>query len=208
MPRLPGDTVLMVIDVQMAIDDPTWGPRNNPDGERNIALLLDAWRDAELPIVHVRHDSVEPRSPYRPGTPGHAFKPEAAPREDEPVVPKNANSAFVGTALEDLLTARGVTTLVICGVLTHNSVEATVRHAGNLGYRVFVAADACWAVEVRDLTGRLWPAEDVHQLSLAVMHREYAMVTTTSALLQGALVARAIKAMRAGKRARTLNPSS
>jgi nicotinamidase-related amidase len=208
MPRLPGDTVLMVIDVQMAIDDPTWGPRNNPDGERNIALLLDAWRDAELPIVHVRHDSVEPRSPCRPGTPGHAFKPEAAPREDEPVVPKNANSAFVGTALEDLLTARGVTTLVICGVLTHNSVEATVRHAGNLGYRVFVAADACWAVEVRDLTGRLWPAEDVHQLSLAVMHREYAMVTTTSALLQGALVARAIKAMRAGKRARTLNPSS
>ncbi len=208
MPRLPGDTVLMVIDVQMAIDDPVWGPRNNPDGERNIALLLDAWRDAELPIVHVRHDSVEPRSPYRPGTPGHAFKPEAAPREDEPVVPKNANSAFVGTALEDLLTARGVTTLVICGVLTHNSVEATVRHAGNLGYRVFVASDACWAVDVRDLTGRLWPAEDVHQLSLAVMHREYAMVTTTSALLQGALVARAIKAMRAGKRARTLNPSS
>src|SRR5687768_14385321 len=100
MPRLPGDTVLMVIDVQMAIDDPKWGPRNNPDGEHNIALLLDAWRDAGLPIVHVRHDSVEPRSPYRPGTPGHAFKPEAAPREDEPVVPKNANSAFVGTGLE------------------------------------------------------------------------------------------------------------
>jgi nicotinamidase-related amidase len=200
MPRLPGDTVLMVIDVQMAIDDPKWGPRNNPDGERNIALLLDAWRDAGLPIVHVRHDSVEPRSPYRPGTPGHGFKAEATPREDEPVVPKNANSAFVGTGLEDLLTARGVTTLVVCGVLTQNSVEATVRHAGNLGYRVFVASDACWAVDVRDLTGRLWPAEDVHQLSLAVMHREYAMVTTTSALLQGALVARAIKAMRAGKK--------
>ena len=201
--RLPADTVLMVIDVQMAIDDPTWGPRNNPDGERNIALLLDAWRDAALPVVHVRHDSVEPRSPYRPGTPGHAFKAEALPRDGETVVPKNANSAFVGTALEDILTARGATTLVICGVLTHNSVEATVRHAGNLGYRVFVAADACWAVDVRDLNGRLWPAEDVHQLSLAVMHREYAMVTTTSALLQGALVARAIKAMRANKAKRS-----
>ena len=28
--RLPADAVLIVIDVQEAIDDPRWGPRNNP----------------------------------------------------------------------------------------------------------------------------------------------------------------------------------
>jgi nicotinamidase-related amidase len=191
MPRLPSDTVLMIVDVQLAIDDPKWGPRNNADAEGRIAALLAAWRDAAIPVVHIRHDSTEPNSPYRPGTPGHPFKPEAMPRPGEPVVGKSANSAFIGTDLEDKL--GGATTLVICGVLTHNSLEATVRHAGNLGYRVFVPGDACWAADVRDLTGRLWPAEDVHQLSLAVMHGEYAVVTDTAALLDAALIAKARK---------------
>jgi nicotinamidase-related amidase len=196
MPRLPSDTVLLVVDLQRAIDDPKWGPRNNPDAERNIAALLAAWRDAGMPIVHVRHDSEEARSPYRPGTPGHGFKPEAMPQADEPVVGKNVNSAFIGTDLDTMLTDRGTTTLVVCGVLTHNSVDATVRHAGNLGYRVFVAADACWAVDVRDLRGRLWAAEDVHQLALAVMHREYATVSDAAALAAAAAMAKAVRMLR------------
>lgn len=175
--RIPKDTALIVIDVQLAIDDPCWGPRNNPDAERKIARLLAVWRAAQMPIVHVRHDSLEPRSPYRPGQPGHAFKPEAAPLDGEPIVVKQVNSAFIGTGLERQLNAAGRTTLVICGTLTHNSVETTVRHAGNLGFRVFVVADACWSVDTRDLTGRLWPAADVHMLSLTHMQGDYAKVT-------------------------------
>jgi nicotinamidase-related amidase len=101
------------------------------------------------------------------------------PTVGETIVAKQTNSAFIGTDLEALLEERGATTLVIAGVLTHNSLEATVRHAGNLGFRVAVPADACWSVDVRDRAGRLWPAEDVHQLSLAVVHGEYAEVTTT-----------------------------
>jgi len=193
MPRLPSDTVLLLVDVQCAIDDAKWGPRNNPGAEDRIAALIGAWRAAQMPVVHVRHDSIEPASPYCPGTPGHAFKAQAMPLPDEPVIGKHANSAFIGTGLEDLLSDRGATTLVVAGVLTHNSVEATVRHAGNLGYRVFVAADACWAVDVTDLTGRRWPAADVHQLALAVMHGEYATVSDTAALVSAAALARAIK---------------
>jgi nicotinamidase-related amidase len=190
MRRLPSDTVLLVVDVQRAIDDPKWGPRNNPDAERCIAALLAAWRSAAMPVVHIRHDSAEPASPYRPDAPGHAFKPEAMPAAGERVIAKGANSAFVGTALDEELTRDGSTTLVVCGVLTHNSVEATVRHAGDLGYRVLVPGDACRACAVRDLTGRVWPAEDVHQLSLAVMHGEYATVTDTAALVAGAAAVR------------------
>jgi nicotinamidase-related amidase len=196
MPRLPSDTVLLVVDVQCAIDHPKWGPRNNPEAEHKIAALLSAWRDAGMPIVHVRHDSEEARSPYRPGTPEHAFKPEAMPRDEEAVVGKHVNSAFIGTDLDAMLTDRGTTTLVVCGVLTNNSIDATVRHAGNLGYRVFVAADACWAVDVRDLRGRLWGAEDVHQLALAVMHREYATVSDTAALVAAAAMAKAVRLLR------------
>ena len=189
--RLPSDAALIVIDVQMAIDHPKWGPRNNRGAEAAIASLLAVWREEALPIFHIRHDSTEPTSPYRPNTPGHPFKPEAAPLAGEAVIGKSANSAFVETALEEALDAIGATTLVVCGVLTHNSVETTVRHGGNLGYRIFVVADACWAVDKRDLSGRIWPAADVHALSLANMQDEYAEVVDSAAALRAAGMANA-----------------
>jgi nicotinamidase-related amidase len=189
--RLPRDAALLVIDVQRAIDDPRWGRRNNLDAERAISALLAAWRAEGLPIVHIRHDSSEPGSPYRPDRPGHEFKPEARPLEGETVIGKSARSAFVGTRLEEALDALGATTLVVCGVLAQNSLESTVRHAGDLGYRVFVVADACWAVDVVDLTGRRWPAEDVHALSLACLVGEYAEAVSCAAMLQAAGLANA-----------------
>jgi nicotinamidase-related amidase len=193
MPRLPIDTVLLIVDVQVAADDPKWGPLNNPDGVSRIADLLAAWRAAKMPIVHIRHDSTQSDSPYRPGTLGHAFKPEVSPQPGEAIVGKQVNSAFIAPDLDAWLTERGATTLAVCGVHTQHCVETTVRHAGNLGYRVFVAADACRAAEVRDLTGRVWPAEDVHQLSLAVLQGEFATVTDTAALMSAAGLARAIR---------------
>jgi nicotinamidase-related amidase len=183
MPRLPSDAVLMIVDVQLAADNPKWGPRNNPGAEKKIAELLTAWRAANMPIIHIRHDSVTPGSPYTPDTLGHPFKPESMPAAGEPVIGKNANSAFIGTDLEDRLNAMGATTLVICGVSTVHCVSTTVRHAGNLGYRVFVAADACWCSDVRDLAGKVWPAEDVHQIELAILDGEFCKVTTSDALI-------------------------
>jgi nicotinamidase-related amidase len=187
--RLPCDAALLVIDVQQAIDDPRWGPRNNPGAEAVIAELLAAWRAEALPIFHIRHDSTEPGSPYRPDGPGHGFKPEVQPLAGETVIGKATNSAFVDPTLEAALDEIGATTLVVCGVLTNNSLEATVRHGGNLGYRIFVVADACWAVDKHDLSGRLWPAADVHALSLANLHGEYAEVVDGAAALRAAAMA-------------------
>jgi nicotinamidase-related amidase len=197
--RLPADAVLIVIDMQEAIDDPRWGPRNNPGAEANIAALIAAWRAEKLPLVHVRHDSVEPGSPCAADGPGHPFKPCAAPLDGEMVIGKNANSAFVGTGLEELLDDIGATTLVVCGVLTPNSVEATVRHAGNLGYQVFVVGDACWAVDKTDLRGRRWSADDVHALSLAHLDGEYATVVDAARTLRAAAVAKARQRRATGK---------
>ena len=52
----------------------------------------------------------------------------------ETVIAKRTNSAFIGTDLESRLRAAGVETLIVAGVITNNSVEATVRMAGNLGF--------------------------------------------------------------------------
>ncbi|SJZ43472.1 Nicotinamidase-related amidase [Enhydrobacter aerosaccus] len=174
---------LILIDQQKAMEDAKWGPRNNPDAEQNIGRLLTAWRQRNWPIFHVKHDSKSAGSPFRPGQPGNDFLPLTAPLPGEPVIAKCVQSAFVGTDLTVRLEALGRPPLIICGVLLANSVEATVRVAANLGFDVYLPGDACWSCDKRDLTGRLWSAEDVHQLTLALLDGEYATVTTTDEVL-------------------------
>ncbi len=87
--------VLILIDQQKAMSHPKWGPRNNPDAERNIARLLTTWRARELPIIHVKHDSTSPDSPFRPGQEGNDFLPLTAPLPGETVVAKKVHSAFI-----------------------------------------------------------------------------------------------------------------
>jgi nicotinamidase-related amidase len=178
--------VLILIDQQKAMEHPKWGPRNNPDAEQRIARLLAAWREHGWPIIHVKHDSTYPGSPFRPGQEGNDFLPLTAPRPGETVVAKKVHSAFIGTDLAQRLEVMGKPALVICGVLLANSVEATVRVGANLGFTIMLPADACWSCDKRDLTGHLWSAEDVHQLTLALLDGEYATVTTTGAILSTA----------------------
>lgn len=66
---------LLVIDVQQAFDDPSWGRRDKPACEQHIGALTDAYGAAGAPVVVVRHDSAEPGSTLAPDTPGNAFKP-------------------------------------------------------------------------------------------------------------------------------------
>jgi nicotinamidase-related amidase len=176
----------LVIDVQKAIDAPyhaAEGPRNNPDAERNIARLLDAWRRASRPIIHIRHDSAFPTSSYRPGQEGNNFKTEVEPTPGESVIPKRTNSAFIGTGLEHHLRGLGLDTLIVTGVRTNNSVEATVRMAGNLGFKTYLVADACFTFGRRDFHGRARSADEVHSMSLANLHDEYCTVVDTTAVL-------------------------
>src|SRR5262249_52899342 len=74
---------------------------------------------------------------YRPGQPGNEFKPEAAPLPGETIIVKHTNSAFIGTEFDRLLRQSRIYTLVIMGVITNNSLEATVRMSGNLGFETY-----------------------------------------------------------------------
>lgn len=185
--RIPPASALLIIDVQKAIDEPAWaacGSRNHPATEQTIARLLRAWRENSLPVWHVRHDSTWPGSTYRPGQPGNDFKPEAEPLPGEPIIAKNTPCAFAGTDLEPLLHAAGITSLVVAGVITNNSVEATVRMAGCLGFDVYLVEDACFTFARKDWNGRLWSAEDVHALSLANLDGEYCTVIRAAEALE------------------------
>ncbi|MGF1628230.1 MAG: cysteine hydrolase family protein [Kiloniellaceae bacterium] len=186
MEKLADSVALLIVDFQKAIDDPKWGRRNNPSAEARAAELLHAWRDSGRPVVHVQHLSREADSPYRPGQPGCDFKDALQPGPGEILVQKQTNNAFIDTGLEASLRDRGITAVVVAGVLLHNSVDATVRMAANLGFEIWLVDDATASVDVVDLAGRRWPAEDVHALSLALLSGEYAKIVTATAVLQAA----------------------
>ncbi len=175
---------LLIIDVQNAIDDPSWGSdRNNPGAEANIARLLEHWRARGWPLFHVQHVSRDPQSTYRPGQPGCDFKAVVAPRPDERVIEKSVNNAFIGTLLEEGLRAAGVSEVVITGVITNNSVEATARMSGNLGFSTTVVSDATATFGRFDYNGNWRSAPDVHALSLANLDGEYARIMSTDDVL-------------------------
>ena len=115
------------------------------------------------------------------------FKPEAEPRPGEPLYTKHVNSAFIGTTLDPDLRMRGIDTLVVAGITTDHCVSTTVRMAGNLGYRVWVAGDACATFDRRDHAGRTFRAQDIHEAALASLHGEFATVADTNALVEGEL---------------------
>jgi nicotinamidase-related amidase len=184
--------VLLIIDVQQAIDaayHAAVGPRNNPGAEQNIAQLLAHWRHNDWPIIHIRHDSTFATSAYRPGQEGNQFKQEVAPGPGETILAKKTNSAFIGTGLEQHLREHALATLVVVGVSTNNSVEATVRMAGNLGFRTFLVGDACFTFARRDYHGRLRTADEVHSMSLANLDGEYCEVVDTARVLANPLPA-------------------
>jgi len=177
---LPLPCALLLIDLQLAIDAPYWGPRNNPQAETNVAALLAAWRARAWPVIHVRHDSRAEKSAYRPGSETHGFKPQAMPIAGETIIPKQAHSAFVGTDLDRRLRERGVASLAVAGVITDNSVEATVRHGADLGWNIALIEDACFTVDRALRDGRKISAADMHERTLALLDGEYAQIVSTA----------------------------
>lgn len=163
---------------------PSSGVRNNPGAERTIERLLTAWRSANAPLVHVRHRSSTPGSPFWPDQPGAEFQPAFAPFSAETVFEKRVPDAFVHTELEKHLRSHRIESLVVVGVSTNNSVEATVRTAGNLGFETFVVADGCFAFAKSDYNGVPRTADEVHAMSLANLNGEYAEIVEANAALK------------------------
>lgn len=181
-------TALILIDVQKGFKDPFWGKRNNSHLEEKVARLLDCWRKVKQPIFHVQHQSLLPDSPLAKGTAGTDFMDCARPNPGEPVIPKHVNSCFIGTDLENRLRARRLHTLVFAGLTTDHCVSTSVRMAGNMGFKVYCVSDATATFDRMGLDGRVHRAEDIHAVHLASLHREFATVLDSEAVLKHFLI--------------------
>ncbi|MET7392295.1 cysteine hydrolase [Dactylosporangium sp. NPDC005572] len=129
------------------------------------AALLVACRAAGLPVIHTREGHLPDLSDCPPaklnrgdpsmrigapgpmgrilirGEHGHDIIDELAPAPGEPVIDKPGKGAFYATELGELLTARGIVSLVVTGVTTEVCVHTTVREANDRGYECLVLSD-------------------------------------------------------------------
>ena len=175
---------LILIDVQKGFDSPVWGQRNNLDAERNIETLLKTFRDDRQPVIHIQHASKETSSPLAPTGEGFELKPEATPIEGEPIFVKHVNSAFIGTELEPYLRKSEIDELVFVGLTTNHCVSTSTRMAGNLGFKAFVVSDATAAFDREGADGKKFTAQEIHDVSLANLHGEFATVVESSYFLE------------------------
>ena len=171
------DASLLVIDIQ---NDYFPGGAMELEGAdaagAKAAAAIAKFRKDGKPVLHVRHLSVRPGSTFfLPGTKGAEIHAAVKPAGGEVVIEKNFPNSFRGTALEEKLKAAGVKELVVAGMMTHMCVDASVRQAADLGYKVTLVGDAC-ATRAQAYGGETVPARQVHAAFLAALNGFYAKV--------------------------------
>jgi nicotinamidase-related amidase len=194
MPELsqidPQSAALLVMDYQVDVLTKSMTPAQSAQAIACVPRLVATARDAGMMVIHVvvafrpGHPEVSSRNSVfsalkangmaAVGTEGAAIHPAAAVEEGEPIVVKHRISQFVGTDLETLLRANGIDTLVLAGVHTSGVVLSTVRHAGDLDYRLVVVRDCCAD-----------PDAQVHAILLDSVIAKQAAVVTAAELAGG-----------------------
>jgi nicotinamidase-related amidase len=167
-------TALLIIDVQEFYFPGGRMQLENPEvAGMNAGLLLNLFRDMELPVYHVRHN-------FEPGGNIHQY---VRPTQSESVFSKDQVNAFAETGLLTALRKDSVESLVICGMQTHMCVEAAVRAAHDLGFTCLLASDAC-ATRALQYEEHIIPAAHVHYSTLNTLQGSYARVASTEAIIR------------------------
>ena len=127
-----------------------------------------AWAER---LARQGQDPSEALALCRAGSPGARFL-GPTPQAGDMVIAKTRYSAFFGADLEGQLRARGIDTLVLCGLTTESCVDSTARDAFHRDFHVFVVSDACAAYET-----------DLHQTALKSLALNCALLTTAEAVV-------------------------
>ena len=177
------ERALLIIDIQ---NDYFPGGAMELEGADAAAAhassILQRFRREKLPVIHVRHLSTRPGATFFiPGTQGAEIHAKVKPLAGETVIEKNFPNSFRATELDAALKAADAKELVVAGMMTHMCLDATVRQAADLGYRVTLLGDAC-ATRTQSYNGETIPARQVHTAFLAALNGFYAKVISAREL--------------------------
>jgi len=179
------NTALILIDIQNDyFENGTMPLVGSGKASLNARQILDKFRAEGMPIIHIQHIAARPNSTFfLPATKGSEIQDNVKPKETEKVIVKHFPNSFRETELLEYLKSRNITDLVICGMMTHMCVDATVRAAKDFGFNCTVISDAC---ATRDLTinGETVKAEEVQKSFLAAFNGFYATINLTKQYLE------------------------
>lgn len=141
--------------------------------------VLHACRDKHIPVIHVQHISTHPDAAYfLPCTKGAEFYHSVQPSKNETVIKKHSPNSFKDTTLHNHLIKNKINHLVICGMMTQSSVDATVRAAADLGFTCTVIQDACAAKQL-EFNHTIISTQQVHYAFLAALQSTYATIANS-----------------------------
>jgi nicotinamidase-related amidase len=179
-----GRSALLVMDLQNEVVA-MLGDKAPPLLER-VAGVIAAARAAKLPIIYVAVG-------FRPGYPEISpanttfmqvaksgrfdnvsfanIAPAVKPVDGDILVVKHRVSAFYSTDLEMILRAKGIDTMILCGLSTSGVVLSTVRYATDADYKLVIVKDGCAD-----------PDEEVHRVLTEKVFARHAIVATAAEL--------------------------
>lgn len=144
-------SALLVLDMQAYFLDAS-SHAYVPSAEaivEGILELIEEYSIREKPIIFTQHinttgdagmmttwwkELLTSRNPF------HRIIPQLEPSKGT-LIRKSQYDAFYQTQLDEILHARGVAQVVLCGVMTHLCCETTARSAFMHGYEVFFPVD-------------------------------------------------------------------
>jgi len=159
--------VLLVVDVQAGVVQDAW---EAPRVIGNVARAVERARAGGVPVVWVQHADDE----LPTGSAAWQWVPELVPAEGEALIPKQFNSSFEQTTLDDELARLGATHIVLAGAATNWCIRATAYGALERGYDLTLIKDAHTTGSMQLEGGmRIEAAQVVQELNIAMTWLSY-----------------------------------
>jgi nicotinamidase-related amidase len=178
-------SALLVVDAQDSFKaTPRWERRNNHDFESNVGTLIEAYRQAGLPVVFFLHTDKD--EGFALDSPHFKLMDFIVRRRDEPLIIKNTRNCFTSTGLGAVLLERGIRRVAITGIQMEQCCETTARIAADLGYAVDFVVDGTMTFPIpnHDRPGEELGVEEIKTRTEYALRQRFARIASVAQLAQ------------------------
>lgn len=193
------ESALLVIDAQDSFkSSDRWEKRNNKDFEKNVARLVNLYREHGLPVIYFLHSDEDPG--FETTSPFYKLMDFLSPRASEPVIHKVTRNVFTSTGLPALLLEKGVRRVLITGIQMEQCCETSARVGADLGFAVDFISEATMTFPIpnHDQPGEELGVDAIRERTEYALRRRFARIGTVDTIAKE--LAEALSSAAAAKR--------
>jgi nicotinamidase-related amidase len=175
------ESALLVIDAQDSFKSTNrWEKRSNNDFEKNVARLVNLYREHCLPVIYFLHSDADPG--FETTSSYYKLMDFLSPRDCEPVIHKVTRNVFTSTGLPALLMEKGVRRVLITGIQMEQCCETSARVGADLGYAVDFITEATMTFPIpnHDRPGEELGVDAVRERTEYALRRRFARIATVA----------------------------